>query len=243
MNENEIIIDNIDIDEMPNQMDLDFQINDVDFAITDEDDGLNDRYQKASIYKKTLQRNVKYDNAVKLAKEIELNKGDRYNAIISGGFIFGDFLEAFCVEKNLLVREMTISTLSLSQDNIDSLYNLIAGDYVQKLNIIISHYFYSHERRGLIAYLYKRLDIDDKLQLAVAGTHTKITTMLTDDLNIVVHGSANLRSSANVEQFCIEENEGLYEFYDDFHKKILEKYATINKPLRVKPLWDLITKN
>lgn len=223
-------------------MDLEFDIPMEEFGILDSEDGIEDRYQQAVVYKGTAHRNIKYDNAAKLARELKLQPGGRFNAIIAGSFIFGDFIEAYIVEHNIEVPKMTISTLSMSQDNVDSLRNLLQGGFVQELTLIVSHYFYANERQALIPYIYEKLDIDNRFQLAVAGTHTKIVTFNTaGGKKIVIHGSANLRSSANIEQFTIEDNPELYDFYEEFHDKITEKYQTIRKPIRVKPLWDLIT--
>ena len=57
----------------------------------------------------------------------------------------------------------------------------------------------------------------------------------------MIHGSANLRSSANIEQFTIEDNPELFDFYEELQDNILDHYKTINKPIRVSKLWNLIT--
>lgn len=103
----------------------------------------------------------------------------------------------------------------------------------------MSAYFYSHERRGLIPYIYKRLDVENRFQLAVAGVHTKTCQFRTlGGRYVVMHGSANLRSCGNIEQFTMEENRELYDFYDG----IVERYKTINKQIRGNELWEMITK-
>jgi hypothetical protein len=66
--------------------------------------------------------------------------------------------------------------------------------------------------------------------------------------SIVIHGSANLRSSSNIEQFVIEESENLYNFNKDFQQSIIDKYKTINfgvenkntKSLRGNKLWQQV---
>jgi hypothetical protein len=196
------------------------------------------------------ERYLKYSDAKKLAKNIEIEKNIRHFFIINGTFIFGDFIEALIVEKNYLVKRMVISTLSMSQNNIDSLRNLIDGDFVQKLDLIISDYFFSHEKGDLIPYMYQELDIDNKFQLAAAGTHCKLCLIETEcGKFIIIHGSANLRSSSNIEQFVVEENEQLYQFNLEFQENILEKYKTINhnidshfkkKSLRGNKLWQVV---
>ena len=81
--------------------------------------------------------------------------------------------------------------------------------------------------------------MDNRFQLAVAGVHTKTVHFRTyDGMSMVIHGSANLRSSGNVEHITIEENEQMYTFYDNEFKQISETYATIRKPLRHSKAWD-----
>lgn len=184
---------------------------------------------------------LKYKNAEKLAKDIKIDKKSRYFVIIDGSFYFGDFIEALIVENDWNCLNMTISTLSMNQNNVDSLANLLQGDYVQNLNLIVSDYFFAHERNQLIPYIYQELDKDDKFQLAAAGTHCKLCIIETEcGKKIIIHGSANLRTSSNIEQFVIEESEELYNFNHDFQNRIIEKYKTIKKSLRVGKLWDII---
>jgi ABC-type Fe3+-citrate transport system substrate-binding protein len=136
---------------------------------------------------------------------------------------------------------MTISTLSLSENNIDSLGNLFYGDYLQKLNIIVSTYFFSHERSNLIPYMYRELDKDNRFQLAVARVHTKIYLLRTEcGRKIVVHGSANLRTSGNVEQIVFECSEDLYNFNYDWLYKLMDKSKTINKSVEAGELWRIV---
>lgn len=234
------------------ELDFDFDIGDVGgFDLEDvnlSDFNLMDGYEEETRIMKpklyALKRSqVMFDNACRLAEDLPWEKGIRYDVIVSGNFIFGDFIEAFIVKNNAKVPRMTISTLSLSQDNVDSLVNLIVGGYVEELNLIVSAYFYSHERGTLIPYIYQELDLDNRFQLAVAGIHTKTCHFETaGGKRIVIHGSANMRSSGNIEQFTIEENGELYEFYDGIYNEIINRYATIRKPIRQKQLWDVIKK-
>ena len=136
---------------------------------------------------------------------------------------------------------MTISTLSMNENNVDSLANLLNWGLLDELNLIVSDHFFSHERHNLIPYIYKELDKNDKFQLAAAGSHCKICIFETYcGKFIIMHGSANLRTSANIEQLVIEESENLYHFNDDYQMKIIDKFKTINKAVRVGQLWKTI---
>jgi len=232
---------NFDIGDIGN-----FDLPDVDtslFDVLSDDEGEETRYIKLKVYTRKPDF-VMYDNAVKLARDIEMTEGSRYDVIVNGSFIFGDFLEAFIVRNNAKCKKLTISTLSMNQNNIDSLHNLITHGYIDELNLIISAYFYNMEIRALIPYIYRHLDIDNRLQLAVANVHTKTAQFETlGGKKIIAHGSANLRSSGSIEQFTIEESPELYDFYDEFFSRILERYQTIRKPVWGKDAWaDLIRK-
>lgn len=222
----------------------DFEVPDFDlsaFDFIDEADEMEIRYTKPKIYKGIQEKNIKYENAAKLARDLRLSECQRANVIIPGSFIFGDFIEAYFVEHNIQTERLIVATLSMSQENIDSLANLLDGGFVKSLDLIISHYFYANERSALIPYMHQELDKDNRFQLAVAGTHVKVCNFKsTGGKHVVIHGSANLRSSANIEQFTIEENRELYDFHVDWQDRIIQKYKTIKKEIRVKPLWNLI---
>jgi len=199
------------------------------------------RYVKPPVSNDIDEKLLKYSDAKKLADQLILKKNERFFCIVNGSFIFGDFIEAFVVKNNYHIKSMTISTLSMSENNVDSLANLINGNYVDELNLIVSDYFYSHERQNLIPYIYKELDKDNKFQLAIAGTHCKTCIFETYNNGFVaIHGSANLRSSANIEQFVIEESESLYLFNKEYQDNIIKKFKTINKAIRGKQLWHQV---
>lgn len=231
---------------MIEELNIDFEMGEFEdnFDSDVESNVYSDRYIKPPITVDVPEHFLKYEKAVDLVKKINFQKLDRIHCIVGGGFIFGDFIEAFIVENNIEVRNLSISTLSMSQSNIDSIANLINGNYVNKFNLIISAWWFAHERRQLMLYAYQELDKDNKTQIAAAGVHTKVCLIeTTGGKKIVIHGSANLRSSGNAEQFCIEDSAMLFDFYNDFHNQIIEKYKTINKPVRDANFVSIITNN
>lgn len=202
---------------------------------------LGNRYVKPKKHRDIPYRLLKYSNAEKLVENIDFKSLDKVFCIVSGNFHFSDFIEAFIVKNNIYTEKILISTLSYSQDNIDSLRNLMIGDYVKNVDLIISDYFFSHERTKLVKYAYEKLDFDNRFQLASCGTHCKTYQFKTEGgKHIVIHGSVNLRSSSNIEQFVIEDNEELFNFNKEYQNFILEKYKTINKSIRGKELFKLI---
>jgi hypothetical protein len=222
---------------------FDFRLEKIDIDI-ELDKNYDCRYFTPKKSKSIPERYLKYKNAQKLGSELKIFKECRYFVFVDGTFFFGDLFETLIEQNNWRVKNLTIQTLSMNENNIDSLNNLIEGDYIENLNLIISDYFYSHERNDLVRYIYEKLDTDmASFQLAVAGSHCKIATIETEcGIFLVIHGSANLRSSSNIEQLMIEENENLYNFVNEVSSNILTEYSTINKSLRRNKLWHQVAK-
>jgi hypothetical protein len=228
---------------MANELTDSFEISDIDFSDFEIDFEVEfeSRYIKPPKTKEIAEHNLKYANAEKLAKDIDITTDSRYFVVVNGSFVFGDFIEALIIEKGYKIKQMIISTLSMSENNVDSLAGLLEDGYIDELNLIVSDYFYSHEKYNLTPYIFKELDKDNKFQFAVAQTHCKICIFETYcGKFIVLHGSCNLRSSNNIEQFVIEENKSLYDFNLDYQSKIIEKYKTINKSVLCGKLWKAI---
>lgn len=235
--------------------DLYIDIPDIDLKgiIEDDDDAaekaprgieLETRYIRQPLRNKLRADQVKYANAGRLARDIGiLREGERVDALIAGSFIMGDFIMAYLVENKLRADYMLVSTLSLSERNILSFAKLFEHGYLRQLDMMLSTYFFANEYHNLIRYLYRELDKDNHFQLAVSDIHTKITIFHIPDVGkFVIHGSANLRSSQNVEQICVENNPELYDFYADAFTKVIDVHKTIRKPIRGSAAWDIMTR-
>ncbi len=218
------------------EMDLINEIDDLD-QMTDE---VSSRYIKPTKHRVQNSKNVRFPNAQELVEVIDMKPNENVFAIVEGNFVFGDFLIAFLNYHDIKAEKLNISTLSYDNYNIDGIAHMAEKGYIDQINFLVSDYFYSHERTKKIKYLYDKLDVNDKLQVGVCRNHTKMTTILTDRGNkIVMHGSANLRSSDNLEQFRIEFNDELYDFVDEFNEGILRKFKTIKKPLTNKEVKNI----
>jgi hypothetical protein len=178
---------------------------------------------------------VKYERAAELARDMAANiaGGDTVTAILSGNFIFGDVFEAFAYETGMPIDNLTLSTLSFSDENVCSLSEMMKAGKLGRLNILVSDFFWAHNRKNA-DYIYDMLDIDDRFQLAVAGIHTKISLIKAGSRKIVVSGSANMRSSRCIEAVTFETNDALYDFHMDWHMALIDAHKTINKSVRAR---------
>ncbi len=184
-----------------------------------------------------------YEKAAAMARGIQIQPGHASYHYLSGNFEFGDFIEALFVEHNYHTGRLLISTLSMSQNNVDSLASLLNGGFVDNLDLVISAYQFAHERHGLIPYIYETLGAESgRFQLAVAASHCKLCLFTTDEgLNIGIRGSANLRSSACIEHFFIHESKELNQADEATQNRIIERFKTIKKPLRRNTAWRAAT--
>lgn len=218
--------------------DLDFDLSDFDLiAKSMESIGhapeAQQRILKPSIDPEEIQQFVMYENAEEFVEQIDYSGKARTYAWISGNFIFGDICEALISRRNVRIKKLYIASLSFSQENIDSLKNvmLLMGDELERLVLVLSGYQYSHEKFNLIPYMYEELDDGtDRFQVAFGAWHTKIITLETTLGNtITIHGSANLRSSRSIEQIMVEvNNKELHAFNAGIMESIARRFGTIN---------------
>jgi hypothetical protein len=222
------------------RLDIDFDL--ADFDLDARTDGLeSDRYVRPKAYEGTLKREVAYEHAMDFARDIEFRDGMRVFAFVSGNFIFGDLIEALVDLRKISIKTITVQTLSVSEENIDSFKNVMdMCPFLERFDLILSAYFWSYnqgKQGGLVPYLYETLDENDVFQVAFAGVHTKIVTIETvRGHKLVMHGSANMRSSRNVEHIVLEDDPELFDYIEEFAGRIIEAYGTIDKrhkkPLR-----------
>lgn len=222
---------------------IDFEINfdteDFDFMTEGADDFTQIQAQEnVRIMRPRLdvvnERHISlFENAEEFANQIDLTPGSRTFAWLSGSFIFGDLVEALITARNVTVKKLYITSLSFSQDNVDSLKNVLdyMGDELETMVLIFSGYQYSHDKFTLIPYLYRTLDNPrNNVQIAFGRFHCKVITIETCMGNyITMHSSANLRSSNSVEQIMIEiNNKELHDFNANIMQGIVDHFGTIN---------------
>ena len=232
----------LELPEFDGIADLDFSLD--GFEVLGESDGIKSDHIAKPKYRKP--QRVCYEHAREFARDIEFTEGMSTFAFVSGNFIFGDFIEALVEQRKLGIKRMTIQTLSMSQDNIDSIANIVDMCPVESLTIVLSDYWFSHERSGLVPYLHNELTRDDmETRIAYASCHTKIFNIETlAGRKLTIHGSANMRSSRNIEQLQIDQCDELYEFVEDFTQRIVDNYAVLNegakkkRSLRGEKLWQ-----
>jgi hypothetical protein len=187
---------------------------------------------------------VASNNALSLVEKLYLAGPAQTRCILAGTFIFGDFILAAV---NLIgPAKVTISTLSYSAENVDALYTGFSTGKITALDFIISGFFYGHYRYTLWRMLVTNLP-RNACRYAVADVHSKVCIIEPVDTSTptwVVEGSANLRSSQNVEQMivAIGDKQAV-----DFHRlwidRIISKFALCGRhSLNKRDVWQHVTQ-
>ncbi len=176
-------------------------------------DAITDKKEREFVQNARIKHKpVMYRNALKAANQIDPNED--YFFLVSGSFVFGDFIEALCDVHKLKPKKILVSTLGMNQENVDSLVNLVDYLDVGEVQLIVSSYFYGVERRPgkLIGYMMHEFR-GKPISVSICGSHTKLC-LFEDSAcgNIVMAGSANLSSSSNLEQFSFSHDNEVFKF-------------------------------
>lgn len=209
--------------------DFKFDFSSLDF---DFDFGESKEIQKIP---KLNTKPVLFENALKMAHDLDW--GSDYIAFVGGSFIFGDFLEALCLEKQLKPKEIYITTLGMSKNNVDSIVNLVDYLGAKKVNLIVSHYFSGVERHNIIPYMEQEF-AGRPIKVGVLQAHCKIIIIRSDKGDAVICGSANLSSSNNVEQFIIMHSAEAIDFVQSKLDNIMGRFTVIDGMNAPKMDWN-----
>lgn len=158
------------------------------------------------------------------------------SCVVKGSFEFGDLLGELILAHGG-AAELYVATLSMSEGNVEVLAALVDSGLVPFVHVFVSDYFYAHYRHTIYKALFDSIPLD-KLQVTVAGTHVKIALMQLRDpaggepIPVVIEGSANLRSSQNVEQFAVVNSREHYEFHRAWLDDMEQQFKTIGRKAR-----------
>lgn len=226
-------------------LELDFDLADFDVIETPEVPTLGEpqsRIVQPRINLREISHATCFENAEEFAKQISLAPDERTYAWVNGNFIFGDIIPALITARGVNPRTLYLASLSLSAVNIEALHAVLEEANLERMVLLLSGYFYSHEKHNLIPYLYDALGDDDRVQIVFGNYHMKYISLETHAGHVLnVHGSANLRSSNSIEQIIVDQDRMIYAFNRDVSEIIARDYGTIDyrvPPDRTKKVRD-----
>jgi hypothetical protein len=137
--------------------------------------------------------------------------GQHTHAILRGDFVLCDLVPAIIARRGRC-EALHIATLGLSAANAECLVTLQERGEVGSFDVLCSHYFQQVDKAT--TYREVAAKLEGKGRLMVARNHAKVICLPTaGGDHFVIEGSANLRSSDNVEQIAIFNDQELLQWH------------------------------
>jgi len=154
---------------------------------------------------------IRPENALPIIEHLPIAPGDRTHCLLRGDFVMCDLIPAV-IAAGGGCGHLRIATLGCSIANADVLARLVEREIVWRLTLVVSHYFSQVDKATVFRAVEERLR--RCARLVVTRNHAKVICLPTRRGDrYVIEGSANLRSSDNLEQIVITNDEDTYAFH------------------------------
>jgi hypothetical protein len=167
------------------------------------------------IKRKNVKRFIRPENAQAVLDHLP-EPGDHTHCLLRGDFVLGDLIPAMI--QGGWCKHLRIATLGLSEYNAQTLATLVDKGHVGEITMVVSHYFEQVNKSTVYADV--RRILDGKCTFIIMRSHAKVIAMETEhdvgNFHWVIEGSANLRSSDNLEQMTIYNDPDILVFHNDW---------------------------
>ena len=154
---------------------------------------------------------IRPENAACIVANLPAGPGDRTHCVLRGDFVLCDMIPQVIAASGGECDHLRIATLGMSVANADTLACLVERGAVRKLTVVVSHYFQQVDKTTTFRTVSERLA--GKARLAVTRSHAKVILIPTLRDAYVFEGSANLRSSDNLEQMLVVNDRETHDFH------------------------------
>lgn len=158
-----------------------------------------------------LKKWIRPENALALLPHLPTGAEDRTHAVLRGDFVLCDIIPAIIRDRGRC-EHLHIATLGMSGANAECLAELHQAGLIGAITICCSHYFRQVDRTATWPEVERHLGAIAKL--IVSRNHAKVICLPTESGDhFVIEGSANLRSSDNLEQIAVFNDPELAAFH------------------------------
>jgi len=172
-------------------------------------------FHRAKAEEKRNRRGIKSlirpENARAVLDVLPSDPSDRTHCLLRGDFVLCDLIPAI-VRARGHCPHLRIATLGMSVANADTLAGLVARGEVSRLSLIVSSYFQQVDKTTVFQAVTARLA--GIATITITRSHAKVICLPTaSGDHYVIEGSANLRSSDNIEQMLITNDPATHAFH------------------------------
>lgn len=183
------------------------------------------RFHRVKAEEKNRRRGIKKwirpENSRGILEHLPTGPEDRTHAVLRGDFVLCDVIPAIIRERGRCPH-LHIATLGMSGANAESLAALHQVGLIGDITICCSLYFRQVDRKATWPMVEAHLGSIAKL--IVSRNHAKVICLPTESGDhFVIEGSANLRSSDNLEQIAIFNDPDLVDFHRGWMAELEER--------------------
>ena len=169
---------------------------------------------------------IRPENAAAIVPHLPTGPDERTHALLRGDFVLFDLIPAIVASFGP-VSHLRIATLGLSAANAHGIARLVTSGRVERVTLVVSHYFQQVDRTTVYADVCAALT-PIGVTPVVTRNHAKVILLPFREhaSRITIEGSANLRSSDNLEQVVVFNSVETH----DFHAAWIDDLANLARP-------------
>lgn len=161
---------------------------------------------------------IKPENALVVVRRLP-EEGETTHCILRGDFVLADLLPYLLEDRHC--PHLRIATLGMSEENAKLLAELHQRGKVGRITLVLSHYF-EQVNKSTVYFECRRI-LEGFADFVVMRSHAKVICLprAMDEAGmvrdwLVLEGSANLRSSDNLEQMTIFNDRDVHDFHAEW---------------------------
>lgn len=164
------------------------------------------------------------DNARPIISLLPVEPDDRLHCMLRGDFVLCDLIPLIIANRGACPH-LRVATLGLSASNAEQLANLHAAGLIQRITLVASHYFQQVDKTT--TYRQVQSILAGCAELVICRSHAKVILIPTvGGDSFAIEGSANLRSSDNLEQMLILNDRETHDFHASWIDALASEYAS-----------------
>lgn len=163
-----------------------------------------------------IKKLIRPENAAQILAHLPNDDTERLHGLLRGDFVLFELIPAIIAARGR-VGHLRIATLGMTPANAVGLAKLLETGLVEKLTLVVSHYFQGVDKATLYAEVCSILAPHDVAPI-VTRNHAKVILLPFIDSTdrLTIEGSANLRSSDNIEQIVVFNSSSTHDFHADW---------------------------
>lgn len=161
--------------------------------------------------RKGIKQFIQAGNALPILDHLPSDPDDRTHVALRGDFVLCDLIPLIIARRGHCPH-LRIATLGLSADNANTLARLHATHAVREITLVASHYFRGVDKTS--TYREVMAILGQRARIIITRCHAKVILIPTEQGDhYVIEGSANLRSSDNLEQIVVFNDQATHDHH------------------------------